>query len=91
MYRDKERKLPNPLGFTIPLLINRINLREDIAGKVDYESLQTLLHELAHRCGAVLPEWKLWFGNRYPREEIYGRNVNSADTISMAMLDGYNR
>ena len=47
----------------------------------------TLLHELAHRCGAVLPEWKLWFGNRYPQDEIYGRRVNSADAISMAMLE----
>ena len=87
LYRDAARQILNPRGRTIPLLSIAIDLREDIAAKVDCESLQILLHELAHRCGAVLPEWKLWFGNRYPQDEIYGRRVNSADAISMAMLE----
>jgi hypothetical protein len=84
---DPVRGIANPRGRTIPLLSNTIDLREDIAAKVDCESLQVLLHELAHRCGAVLPEWKLWFGNRYPPHEIYGRHINSADAISMGMLE----
>ncbi len=87
LYRDAAAGRFNPRGWTIPVLSNGIDLREDLASRVDCESLQILLHELAHRCGAVLPEWKLWFGNRFPPEEIYGRRINSADAISMAMLE----
>ena len=87
LYRDSAKGLFNHSGYTIPVFSNTIRLRADIASRVDCHSLQVLLHELAHRCGAVLPEWKLWFGNRYPPEQIYGRRVNSADAISMAMLE----
>lgn len=79
----------NPRGFTIPLISNVIHLREDVAGRSDAAAVQLLLHELAHRCGAVLPEWKLWFPSWFKREEIYGRGVNSADNISMDMLERY--
>ena len=91
MFADQARGIRNPRGHTIPLLTNTIRLREDVARGSTAADVQLLLHELAHRCGAVLPEWKLWFPWWFSQEEIYGRRVNAADAISMAMLEHYCR
>ncbi|MCB1186883.1 hypothetical protein KDL29_06910 [bacterium] len=89
MYADEARGIRNPRGHTIPLLTNSIRLREDVAQGCSASDVQLLLHELAHRCGAVLPEWKLWFPWWFSQGEIYGRRVNSADAISIAMMERY--
>jgi hypothetical protein len=80
-------------GYTIPLHwlgVDVIWLGRDLAARgVTYRGLHTLLHETAHQCGAVLPEWKNWFrrwGGRYRQAEIYGDAVNSADAIASAVL-----
>jgi hypothetical protein len=80
-------------GYTIPFYWLGLNViwigRELAASGVNYHSLHTLLHEAAHQCGAVLPEWKIWFGRwggRFEHSSIYGDAVNSADAIATAIL-----
>ena len=80
-------------GFTIPLPwlgLRTIWIGRELAARgVCYAGVHTLLHEAAHHCGAVLPEWKLWFGRwggRFNRERVYGDEVNSADAIASAVL-----
>jgi hypothetical protein len=80
-------------GYTVPfywLGIDVIWIGRDLAVQgVTYRGLHTLLHEAAHQCGAVLPEWKLWFGRwggAFKLGEIYGDSVNSADAIASGVL-----
>jgi hypothetical protein len=80
-------------GYTVPLPfigLDTIWIGRDLAAQgITRRALHTLLHEAAHQCGAVLPEWKLWFGRwggRFRMDEIYGDEINSADAIASAVL-----
>jgi hypothetical protein len=83
-------------GYTIPLAWFGLDTiwigRELAATGVNRRALHTLLHEAAHQCGAVLPEWKLWFGRwggTYSYGQIYGDDINAADAIASAVLADY--
>jgi hypothetical protein len=82
-------------GYTVPLWWLGIDViwigRELAARGATERGLHVLLHEAAHQCGAVLPEWKLWFGRwggRFTQAQIYGVEHNSADAIAAGVLAG---
>jgi hypothetical protein len=80
-------------GFTVPLLPT-IWIGRELADELPTRrGIAVLLHEAAHQCGAVWPEWKLWFnrwGGRFDWKEIYGPEINSADDIAHQVLAGPN-
>jgi len=72
-------------GFTHPLLpvvlIQRRNLERSWPA-APWLIVQLLLHECAHQCWAILPEWKNWLRLK----NVYGPEHNAADAISEAIM-----
>jgi hypothetical protein len=95
-------------GLTFPLLPTNVIAPLIVlnAGLLNRERdmARVLIHEGAHHCGVIWPEWRNWVNflarwglfflrwrDRgypiYPHSMIYGVGVNSADTITQAIID----